>query len=294
MNVVTRTDFSDIPLVARGKVRDIYDLGDHLLIVTTDRVSAFDVVLPNGIPYKGHVLTKLSEFWFKRTSFIMPNHLVTSNVDEMPAVCQQYKNILEGRSMLVKKATPFPTECVARGYITGSGWKDYKNTGSICGNLLPEGLVESQKLSEPIFNPATKEEIGIHDENISFDRMAEIIGKKNAELLRSYTLQLYNYASNFALTKGIIIADTKFEFGVYEGNIILIDEALTPDSSRFWRAATYKEGQTQDSMDKQVIRNYLEDIKWDKTPPAPELTPDIIQKASDRYQEIADILMKGN
>ncbi len=291
MDVVTKTELNGLKLLGRGKVRDIYDLGENLLIVTTDRVSAFDVILPDGIPFKGHVLTKLSEFWFRQTGYIVGNHLITTDVDKMPAECKPHKKTLEGRSMLVKKAEPFPVECVARGYITGSGWKDYKATGAICGIKLPAGLVESQRLDTPIFTPATKEEIGIHDENISYERMGEIIGKEDAAMLKALTLKLYITASDLAAKKGIIIADTKFEFGKYNGKIILIDEALTPDSSRFWRAASYKPGETQDSMDKQVIRNYLEEIKWVKTPPAPNLPVHIIRKASDRYREIMEILI---
>lgn len=292
MNIVTETDLVGLNLVGRGKVRDIYDLGEELLIVTTDRVSAFDVILPNGIPHKGSVLTKLSEFWFNKTSHIVPNHLITTDVEQMPAKCREYRDVLTGRSMLVKKASPFPVECVARGYITGSGWKDYKATGAICGVQLPAGLVESQKLEQPVFTPATKEEMGAHDENISYEKMVSIIGEQAASTLRDITLKLYNFASDYALSKGIIIADTKFEFGRIGDEIILIDEALTPDSSRFWRKATYKQGVTQDSMDKQIVRNYLEGIKWGKTPPAPELPKDVVEKTSAKYLEIMEILTK--
>ena len=292
MNVVTKTELDGLKLIARGKVRDIYDLGSEMLIVTTDRVSAFDVILPNGIPYKGYVLTQVSKYWFDKTSHIVKNHLITTDVDKMPEAVRKHKDILDGRTMLVKKADAFPVECVARGYITGSGWKDYKATGEICGITLPPGLVESQKFASPIFTPATKEEVGIHDENISFERMKEIIGAKDAESLKEITLKLYNFAADTAKQKGIILADTKFEFGKVNGEIILIDEALTPDSSRYWRADIYKEGEAQDSMDKQVIRDYLESIKWNKTPPPPELPQNIIEKTSERYREIMDILVK--
>lgn len=292
MKVVTNTGLDGLKLAGRGKVRDIYDLGSELLIVTTDRVSAFDVILPNGIPGKGEVLTKISEFWFEKTSHIVNNHLITTDINKMPAEVQKHKDILEGRTMLTKKAEPFPVECVARGYISGSGWKDYKASGSICGISLPQGLAESQKLQEPIFTPATKEEVGIHDENISFERMKELVGERRALKLRELTLSLYKFAADYALTKGIIIADTKFEFGICDGDIILIDEALTPDSSRFWNKSAYKEGVSQDSMDKQVIRDYLDKLDWDKTPPAPNLPQDVINKAAAKYKEITEILTK--
>ena len=291
MEVALKTQLSGLKLLGRGKVRDIYDLGEKLLIVATDRVSAFDVVLPDGIPFKGYVLTKLSEYWFRQISGIVGNHLITSDVDKMPEECKPHKKILEGRSLLVKKAQPFPVECIARGYITGSGWKDYKNCGSVCGITLPSGLLESEKLPAPLFTPATKEEVGIHDENISYEQMEKIIGKDDASTLKDLTLRIYATASDIAAQKGVIIADTKFEFGRHNGEIIIIDEVLTPDSSRFWRAAAYKRGEAQDSMDKQVIRNYLEEIKWGKTPPAPNLPPEIVKKASDRYLEIMNILI---
>ncbi|MDR2869048.1 MAG: phosphoribosylaminoimidazolesuccinocarboxamide synthase [Deferribacteraceae bacterium] len=292
MQIITNTDLKGLKLVARGKVRDIYDLDDALLFVATDRLSAFDVILPNGIPYKGYVLTQVSKYWFGATSSIVSNHLITTNIDEMPAAVRPYKDILDGRTMLVKKAQTFPVECIARGYITGSGLKDYKKTGAICGISLPAGLVESQKLAEPIFTPATKEEVGAHDENISFERMKSIVGEADAEKLKAITLKLYATAAELALKKGIIIADTKFEFGKVNGEIILIDEALTPDSSRFWRQAAYKVGVSQDSMDKQPVRDYLETLGWDKTPPAPELPQEIVEKTAARYKEIMEILVK--
>ncbi|MGA1863117.1 phosphoribosylaminoimidazolesuccinocarboxamide synthase [Deferribacter thermophilus] len=292
MDVVLKTEIPDLNLIGRGKVRDIYDLGNYLLIVTTDRISAFDVILPNGIPYKGYVLTQLSKFWFEKTSHIIKNHLITTDIDEMPEVCKKYRNILEGRSMLVEKAKPYPVECVVRGYITGSGWKDYKKTGEVCGIKLPENLKESQKLEPPLFTPATKAEVGEHDENISFEQMCLIVGEETAKKLRDYTLKIYTFCSKIAEEKGIIIADTKMEFGNKDGEIILIDELLTPDSSRFWFKETYKVGEPQESMDKQFVRNYLETLDWDKKAPGPELPKDIIEQTSKRYLEIMEILTK--
>ncbi len=292
MSAVLQTEFSDLKLLGRGKVRDIYDLDDKLLIVSTDRISAFDVILPNGVDSKGQILTELSEFWFNLTKDIVPNHLITTNVDEMPEICHKYKSTLQGRSMLVKKATPFAVECVVRGYITGSGLKDYNKTGKICGIELPTGLKEADKLPEPIFTPSTKAEIGLHDESITFEKMIEIVGKEKAEILKDITLKIYKKAADYALTRGIIIADTKFEFGLYNDEIILIDEVLTPDSSRFWYAKTYTPGKVQDSMDKQIVRNYLETLDWDKTPPAPVLPDNIVDEARRRYREITDALTK--
>ncbi|MEC9491352.1 phosphoribosylaminoimidazolesuccinocarboxamide synthase [Flexistipes sp.] len=292
MNIVLKTEFTDLDLAARGKVRDIYDLGDKLLIVTTDRISAFDVILPTGIPQKGYVLTQLSKFWFEQTKSIVKNHLITTDVNEMPEECRQYSDILNGRSMLVEKADPFPVECVVRGYITGSGWKDYLKTGKVCGIKLPGNLKESQKLEPPIFTPATKAEIGDHDENISFDKMIEIVGKDNAEKLKELTISIYEFARDLALKKGIIIADTKLEFGVKNGDIILIDEVLTPDSSRFWYEREYEVGKPQNSMDKQFVRNYLETLDWDKKAPGPELPQDVVNKTSEKYMEILNIFNK--
>ncbi len=292
MDTILRTDMPKLKFIGSGKVRDIYDLGEQMLIVTTDRISAFDVVLPNGIPGKGKVLTKLSKFWFENTKDIVENHLITTEVDEMPEICREYRSQLEGRSMLVKKAKPFPFECVVRGYITGSGWKDYKATGEICGIKLPAGLLESQKFETPLFTPATKAEVGEHDENVSFERMASDLGKKDAEDLKRLTVAVYERARDIADAKGIIIADTKLEFGIYDGKIILIDEVLTPDSSRFWKKANYQAGKPQDSMDKQYVRNYLETLDWDKKAPGPKLPDDVAQKTSEIYHGIMDILMK--
>jgi len=292
METVLKTEFSDMKLIARGKVRDIYDFDDKMLIVTTDRLSAFDVILPNGVPGKGKILTEIALFWFDRTSHIIKNHIITANVDEMPEVCRKYKDILEGRSMLVKKCKPFPIECVARGYITGSGWKDYQQTGAVCGIKLPAGLVDSERMPETLFTPATKADVGDHDENISFERAAEIIGKDKAQKLKDLTIKIYETARDIADEKGIIIADTKFEFGELDGEIILIDEVLTPDSSRFWYKEKYEAGKPQQSMDKQFVRNYLETLDWDKTAPGPVLPDEIVEGTAAIYRKITDILTK--
>ncbi len=289
MDIVLNTEFSDLKLIGRGKVRDIYDLDDKLLIVSTDRLSAFDVILPEGIAGKGKVLTELSTFWFEKTAHIIDNHLITTNVDEMPEVCHKYKDILSGRSMLVKKATPLLAECVVRGYITGSGMKDYMKTGAVCGIELPKGLKEADKLPEPIFTPSTKADVG-HDESISFEKMCDIVGKDYAQQMKDYTIKIYKFASELALSKGIIIADTKLEFGLFDGKVILIDEVLTPDSSRFWFAEKYVAGNVQDSMDKQIVRNYLETLDWNKQAPGPKLPKEIADETSKRYREIADLL----
>ena len=278
MEAVIRTDFEDMKLLGRGKVRDIYDFDDKMLIVTTDRLSAFDVIMPNGVPGKGKILTEIALFWFEQTKGIIQNHIITADVDEMPEVCRKHKDVLEGRSMLVKKCQPFPVECVARGYITGSGWKDYQNTGAVCGISLPEGLRDSDRMPETLFTPATKAEVGDHDENISFEKMCEIIGEEKAVKLKELTIKIYETARDIALEKGIIIADTKFEFGELDGEIVLIDEILTPDSSRFWFKEKYEPGKSQQSMDKQFVRNYLETLDWDKTPPGPVIPTDILSK----------------
>ena len=291
MNIVMQTEFPDLKLIGRGKVRDIYDLDDKLLIVSTDRLSAFDVILPEGIEGKGKVLTALSKFWFDKTSHIIDNHLITTDVSKMPEVCQKYKDVLEGRSMLVKKAKPLLAECVVRGYITGSGMKDYLKTGAVCGIKLPAGLKEADKLPEPIFTPSTKADVG-HDESISFEKMCEIVGSDYAKQMRDYTIAIYKFASELALKKGIIIADTKLEFGLYDGKVILIDEVLTPDSSRFWFADKYTSGKVQDSMDKQIVRNYLETLDWNKQAPGPVLPKNISDETSKRYKEIAELLTK--
>lgn len=272
-------------LFARGKVRDIYDLGDKLLLVATDRISAFDVVLPTLIPGKGKILTALSEFWFEVMKDIIPNHLITACFDEFPAACLPYREKLEGRSMLVKKSTPAPVECIVRGYLAGSGWKDYQNTGSVCGIRLSRGLVEASRLEQPIFTPSTKAAIGAHDVNITFDDMMTKLGKKRAEAMRNSSIAIYNRASELAEQKGIIIADTKFEFGLEADQVILIDEVLTPDSSRFWPADGYRPGKTPDSFDKQFVRDYLLNLPWDMKSPPPGLPPEIVKKTQDKYAE---------
>lgn len=283
--VLLQTRLPSLDLFARGKVRDIYDLGEHLLLVATDRLSAFDVILPQGIPHKGRVLTQISAFWFQQMSDIIPHHVVSANVDDYPAACRPYREQLEGRSMLVHKAQPLPIECVVRGYLAGSAWNEYQNTGAICGIKLPGGLIESSKLDQPIFTPATKAEMGQHDENIAFDRVAALVGRERAERLRDISIAVYRRAQTLAESKGIIIADTKMEFGLKEGKLMLIDELLTPDSSRFWPMASYKPGSSQPSFDKQFVRDYLISIKWNKQPPAPDLPDDIVQTTSQKYLE---------
>jgi len=278
------TNIPELKLCNRGKVRDIYEINDTLLIITTDRISAFDVVLPSGIPYKGQVLTGLSEFWFKYTSRIIENHLITTHIEHMDnPVVSQHKDILAGRTMLVKKVKVVPVECVVRGYLAGSGWKEYQKTQTICGIKLPAGLRESDQLPEPIFTPSTKATIG-HDENITFSQVTDMVGKELAEELKEKSMKLYLLARDYALDRGIIICDTKFEWGITENNTtILIDEALTPDSSRFWPRDGYASGKPQQSYDKQFIRDYLESIHWNKKPPAPALPPEIVQKTSEKY-----------
>lgn len=276
---------SGLTLFNRGKVRDIYDLGDQLLLVASDRISAFDVILPTPIPGKGKILTQLSEFWFGRLVDIVPHHLITTNVDEFPGACQPHRRILQGRSMLVKKSTPAPVECIVRGYLAGSGWKDYQKTGAVCGITLPRGLVEAARLDEPIFTPSTKAAGGDHDLNITFDAMIEKVGKVKAMKMRDATVAIYQRARALAETKGIIIADTKFEFGMEGDDILLIDEVLTPDSSRFWPMDGYQPGTTPESFDKQFVRDYLLSLKWDMKPPAPELPEDVVKKTQDKYTE---------
>lgn len=278
------TSIPGLPEPIRGKVRDIYDLGDSLLFIATDRISAFDCVMPNGIPDKGRVLTNLSLFWFDLMDW-MPNHLITANVDEYPEELQCVADDLRGRSMIVKKAQPMPVECIARGYIIGSGWKDYQKSGQICGIDLKDGYRQAEKLEEPIFTPSTKAELGLHDENISFEKAIELVGEKDGNALKDFTLKIYSTAADFAATKGIILADTKFEFGLINGEIILIDEVLTPDSSRFWPAEKYEVGCSPPSLDKQFVRDYLETLNWDKTPPAPELPKDVVVKTRLKYLE---------
>lgn len=272
----------DIKPDAQGKVRDLYDLGDKLLLVASDRISAFDYILEDEIPYKGQVLTQLSCFWFDLLSDVVDNHLISADVADLPEQFKPYADYLTGRFMLVKKADMFPVECIVRGYLTGSGLKDYQATGSVCGIKLPEGLVNSSKLPEAIFTPSTKAEIGDHDENISFARCEEIIGAENASAIRDLTLAVYNRAADHARERGIIIADTKFEFGVVDGKIILGDEVLTPDSSRFWSADTYKVGEEQPSFDKQFVRNWL-NANWDRTGNPPRLPEDVIKKTTEKY-----------
>jgi phosphoribosylaminoimidazole-succinocarboxamide synthase len=287
MKITRETSFAGISPVARGKVRDIYDLGDHLLIVATDRLSAFDVVMPTPIPDKGHVLTQLSLFWFELLRDVLPNHVLSST--EFPAPFDKFADDLAGRSMVVRKTQPLPIECVARGYLSGSGWKEYRASGKVCGIALPAGLKESDKLPEPIFTPATKATTG-HDENISFERAAEMIGASLADKVRRTTLEIYRRAAEYAEPRGILLADTKFEFGLLNGELIWIDEALTPDSSRFWPAAQYKPGGPQPSFDKQFVRDYLERIQWPKTPPGPDLPPDVVAATRAKYREAYRIL----
>ncbi len=282
--VVLDTQNSTLPLARRGKVRDVYDLGEHLIIVATDRISAFDYVLGSGIPDKGAVLTQLSAFWFDLLKDLTAHHLVTTNVDEFPAVTRPYRDLLRGRSMLVRKTDPLPVECVARGYLSGSGWKDYGRTGAVCGVSLPNGLRESDRLPQPIFTPATKAESG-HDENISEAQAGAIVGHDLVARLRDLTLQIYQRGVDHAAARGIIIADTKFEFGLAQGDLILIDEVLTPDSSRFWPAAEYAPGRGQPSFDKQFVRDYLERIGWNMQPPVPSLPDDVVQGTRARYVE---------
>ncbi|MBM3250336.1 MAG: phosphoribosylaminoimidazolesuccinocarboxamide synthase [Candidatus Omnitrophica bacterium] len=283
-DVLLKTDYKDLKLFRRGKVRDVYDLGDKLLVVSTDRISCFDVVLPDGIPLKGRVLTGLSIFWFDFLEDVARNHFISGAVKDYPAQLQKYSEELNGRSMLVLKAKPLPVECIVRGYLSGSGWKEYKEGQSVCGIKLPEGLKESAKLPEIIFTPSTKADVG-HDINVTQKYVEDLIGKENSDKIRSLSIEIYRKASEYALTRGIIIADTKFEFGLYNGEVILIDEVLTPDSSRFWPKDGYAPGGAQPSFDKQFVRDYLETLDWNKTPPAPQLPPEIIEKTSQKYLE---------
>ena len=280
----------NLNLLKEGKVRSVYDLGDQLMFVASDRVSAFDVILNQGIPHKGEILTRLSEFWFNQTTHIIGNHFITSDVNQYPEVCKPYLDDLAGRSMLVKKAELQPVECVVRGYIIGSGWKDYQETGAICGIELPKGLTMADKLAEPIFTPAFKAEMGDHDENISYERMIEIVGKDNAEYMKDISMKMYAYGQDYADKKGILLADTKFEFGLVDGELILIDEVLTPDSSRYWPKEDYQPGVSPPSFDKQIIRDYLAKQDWDKKAPAPNLPNSIIEQVSNRYQEVFNLL----
>jgi len=288
--LVLETNLAGLQPPKRGKVRDIYDLGDTLLIVATDRISAFDVVLPNAVPEKGRVLTQISKFWFAQMEGIVPNHLIATDVREYPAVCKPHAAILEGRSMLVKKSQPLPVECIVRGYLTGSGLKEYKAGGSVSGIKLPSGLTEASRLPEPLFTPSTKAEVGEHDENIDFATVVKLVGQEVAQKIKQYTLGVYSRACALAEAKGIIIADTKLEFGIYHNEVILIDEVLTPDSSRFWPKADYREGVVQKSFDKQFVRDYLLALKWDQRPPAPTLPDDVVKRTSEKYLEVLAML----
>jgi phosphoribosylaminoimidazole-succinocarboxamide synthase len=283
-DVITETDFPDLKLLNRGKVRDIYEVDGKILLVATDRISAFDCVLPNGIPNKGRVLTGLSEFWFDFMKDIVPNHLCTTDVSEYPPATEPYKEMLRGRSMLVKKAAPYPVECVVRGYMAGSAVKEYNENQSVCGIELPPGLRESEQLPEPIFTPATKAQTG-HDINISQAEMENILGTEKARRIIEKSLAIFNAASEYASSRGLILSDTKFEFGEYDGEMILIDELLTPDSSRFWLAETYEVGRPQTNFDKQYVRDYLETLDWDKTPPVPELPPEVVARTEEKYKQ---------
>lgn len=284
--VILQTDFEGLGPVKRGKVRDIYDLGGQLLIVATDRISAFDMVLANGIPDKGKILTGMSAFWFRKLEGIVGHHLISTDVKDFPAACRPYVDVLEGRSMLVRKAEPLPVECIVRGYLSGSGWKEYSATGEVCGIELPTDLRESEQLSRPIFTPSTKARQGEHDLNISFDIMEDMVGSAVAYTVKTISLLVYKEARDIALGKGIIIADTKLEFGLIDGDVVLIDEAFTPDSSRFWPLDEYVPGRPQNSLDKQFIRDYLKSTGWDMQGRPPELTPEVISKTSDIYRLI--------
>jgi phosphoribosylaminoimidazole-succinocarboxamide synthase len=282
---VTETNFADLQLIHRGKVRDLYEVEDKLLMVATDRISAFDVVMSDPVPNKGLVLTSLSLFWFDYLQDIVPNHLISADTADYPAVCAPYRDQLRGRSMLVKKAKPLPVECIVRGYLSGSFWQAYLKNNTVCGFALPAGMKESEKLPEILFTPSTKAEQGVHDENISLDRMGEIVGRVETEKIAGVCIELYRKASDYARSRGIIIADTKFELGWHEGELLLIDEVLTPDSSRFWPEDDYQIGRGQASFDKQFLRDYLSSLDWPQTPPAPKLPDDIIRKTGARYLE---------
>ena len=290
---VISTDFQDLNLIHRGKVRDLYDLDDKLLMIATDRISAFDVVMNEPIPNKGMVLTKLSLFWFDFLKDVIPNHLISADVNDYPGTCQPYKDQLQGRSMLVKKAKPLPVECIVRGYLSGSFWKAYQKSETVCGFTLPNGMVESDKFEKPLFTPSTKADQGEHDENISISQMEDIVGKEETAKIIDVCISLYQKAADYAYSKGVIIADTKFELGWFEGELILIDEVLTPDSSRFWPLDQYQAGKGQPSFDKQFLRDYLLTLDWDKQPPAPTLPADIISKTGARYAEAVEKIIGG-
>ena len=284
-DVITETKFPSLHFLKRGKVRDIYEVGEHLLIVATDRLSAYDVVLPQGIPDKGRVLTQISNYWFDETKDIIRNHIVATDVDTFPAECRPYADQLRGRSMLVMKTKPLGVECIVRGYLSGSGWAEYQEKQSVCGVSLPAGLLESSRLPQPIFTPSTKAELGVHDENITFEQMVKIEGEKVSKKVRDVAIAVYNKAVSIAERKGIIIADTKMEFGLFGGELILIDELLTPDSSRFWPKETYKPGGGQPSFDKQFVRDYLTSIKFNKRPPGPMMPEEVIVKTTELYRQ---------
>lgn len=288
--IVKQTDFPTLKLLKRGKVRDIYDMDNSLLMVATDRISAFDVIMPDPIPDKGKILTQISLFWFNQMASIVPNHVISSNVEEYPSVCQPYADSLRGRSMLVKKAEPLPIECIVRGYLSGSGWESYQESGTICDIKLPKDLKESDKLPEPVYTPSTKAEIGLHDLNIDFAETIKKIGKPLAEKVKLLSLLIYKQGAEFALKRGIIIADTKFEFGLIGNDVLLIDEVLTPDSSRFWPKAHYRPGGSQQSFDKQYLRDYLLSLKWDKKPPAPALPKEVVNNTRKKYLEALEML----
>ena len=291
---VVETDIKELKLLSRGKVRDIYEVDDDkLLLVTTDRISAYDVIMPNPIDDKGKILNQITLFWMEMFKDIVPNHLIASKVDDYPEVLHKYRDQLEGRSVLVKKAKPLPIECIVRGYITGSGWKDYQNTGEVCGHKLPGGLKESEMLEQPLFTPSTKAELGEHDENISVEKATEMLGKELFEKVQEATLSIYKRGRDYAREKGIIIADTKFEFGIYDGELIIIDEVLTPDSSRFWPVEGYEAGKSQPSFDKQFLRDWLTEIKFNKQPPAPEVPEEIATKTRDKYMEAFTLLTES-
>lgn len=290
---IISTDFQGLNLIHRGKVRDLYEVDDKLLMVATDRISAFDVVMNEPIPDKGLVLTRLSLFWFDFLKDVIANHLITADVDEYPSSCQPYKEDLRGRSMLVKKAKPLPVECIVRGYISGSFWQAYQKSENVCGFTLPYGMVESDKFERPLFTPSTKADQGEHDENISIARMEDMVGKEETAKIVDICTNLYQKAADFAFTRGIIIADTKFELGWFDGQLILIDEVLTPDSSRFWPLDQYQTGKGQPSFDKQFLRDYLSSLAWDKQPPAPALPDEIVDKTGARYAEAVERIIGG-
>lgn len=289
MNVISKSELGGLPLFKRGKVRDVYDLGESLLVIATDRISAFDVIMPNPVPSKGHILSSISSFWFDKTRHIIQNHLITSVVDKFPEVCRPFTEMLRGRSMIVRKTQALPIECIVRGYIAGSGWNEYQKSGAICGIELPRGLRESQRLPSPLFTPSTKAEQG-HDQNITFAEVERLVGPDVAHEVKQAAIQIYTYAHDYASQRGIIIADTKMEFGILNGELLLIDELLTPDSSRFWPAGEYQPGRSQTSYDKQFLRDFLMASGWNKQPPAPFLPEEIVQKTALKYQQAYDQL----